>query len=315
MIAAELSQFFQLATLTATVKLALAFAVPYVLASLGETFGQRSGVFNLGVDGVMLLGAFSGYYTVLRLDNPWLGCVVAVLVGIFMGWLVALVNVSGWAEQGISGIGFYLFGLGVSDLLFEKWVQTPTPIRSFPVVEIPVLSAIPRIGEIFFKQHLLVYLTFAAVPLCSFVLRSTRFGLNVRAVGENPEAADSLGISVIRVRYQAQLINGAFAGLAGAVLAINLGIFQQNLTNGLGFIAVALVYFGAWRPAGVMAGALLYGLVESSVLRLKALDIIPKSWSDIAAMTPAIVTILVLVFVARRARKPAALGVVFIRQS
>jgi general nucleoside transport system permease protein len=312
-LAASISEFFALNALTATISLVFAFATPYVLASLGETFGQRSGVYNLGVDGVMLLGAFAGYYTVLKTKNVWLGCLVAIGVGLILGLFVGIVNVLGWAEQGISGIGFFLFGLGMSELLFEKWVKTPLPIRSFPKLKIPLLSNIPRIGEIFFQQHLLVYLTFAAVPLCAFILNRTRFGLNITAAGENPEAADSLGVSVPKIRMQAQLINGAFSGLAGAVLAINLGIFQQNLTNGLGFIAVALVYFGAWRPVGVMGGALLYGLVESSVLRLKALSIIPRAWSDIAAMTPAVVTIVVLVFVARRARQPSSLGVPFVR--
>lgn len=311
--AGSLSEFFALNALTATIGLVFSFATPYVLASLGETFGQRSGVYNLGVDGVMLLGAFAGYYTVLKTKNVWLGCVVAIGVGIILGLAVGLVNVLGWAEQGISGIGFFLFGLGMSELLFEKWVGTPLPIKSFPKLEIPLLSKIPRFGDMLFKQHLLVYLTFLAVPVCAYILKRTRFGLNLTAVGENPEAADSLGVSVPRIRMQAQMINGAFSGLAGAVLAINLGIFQQNLTNGLGFIAVALVYFGAWRPAGVMGGALLFGLVESSVLRLKALSIIPQSWSDIAAMTPAVVTIIVLVFVARRSRQPAALGIPFIR--
>ena len=314
MLAGSIGEFFQINALTATIALVFSFAVPYVLASIGETFGQRSGVFNLGVDGVMLLGGFAGYYTVLKVGNPWAGCAVAIAVGITLGFFVALINVSGWAEQGISGIGIYLFGLGMSELLFEKWVGTPTPITSFTKIKVPLLSDIPTVGDIFFHQNLIVYLAFAAVPLSAFVLNHTGFGLNVRAAGENPEALDSLGVSVARVRYQAQLINGAFAGLAGAALAINLGIFQQNITNGLGFIAVALVYFGAWKPVRVMSGALLFGLVESSVLRLKALSIIPQSWSDIASMGPAVVTIVVLVFVARRSRAPRALGSPFVRQ-
>lgn len=310
-----MKDFFTIASLVATASLVLRFAVPYILASLGETFGQRSGVFNLGVEGIMLLGAFTAYYTTLKTSNPWLGCLFAILVGLVMGLAVAAVNVSQLAEQGISGIGFFLFGLGMSDLLFEKLVGTPKPIKTFPRLDIPLLSKIPKIGEIFFQQHVLVYLAFLLIPLANFVLNQTRFGLNIRAVGESPEAADSLGISVTRVRYQAQLINGALAGLAGGALAIELGIFQQNLTHGLGFIAVALVYFGAWRPNGVLAGALLYGVVEGVVLKLKALGVIPKNWSDIAAMSPAVVTIVVLAFVARRARQPAALGKPFLRDA
>jgi simple sugar transport system permease protein len=138
--------------------------------------------------------------------------------------------------------------------------------------------------------------------------------MDIRAVGENPGAADSLGVSVTRIRYSTVIIGGTLAGLAGAVLSIGLGIFQQNITSGMGFIAVALVYFGAWRPIGVMAGALLYGMVNALVLQSKTLGIIPNSWSDIASMAPAIITILALVFVATRFRQPAALTKPFIRE-
>jgi simple sugar transport system permease protein len=140
-----------------------------------------------------------------------------------------------------------------------------------------------------------------------FVLNRTTFGMKIRAVGENPEAADSLGVSVTRVRYATVIIGGTLAGVAGAALAIDLKIFQQNLTNSAGFIAIALVYFGAWRPLGVMGGALLYGFVNSIVLQMKVLGIIPRSWSDIAAMAPAVVTILALVLVAQRFKPPTAL--------
>jgi simple sugar transport system permease protein len=137
--------------------------------------------------------------------------------------------------------------------------------------------------------------------------------MNIRAVGENPEAADSLGVSVAKVRYATMLIGGTLAGVAGAALAIDLGIFQQNITNAQGFIAIALVYFGAWRPAGVMLGAMLYGFVNAIVLQFKTLGIIPNSWSDIAAMAPALITILALVVVASRFRAPAALTKPFVR--
>ena len=140
-----------------------------------------------------------------------------------------------------------------------------------------------------------------------FIINKTTFGMKIRSVGENPEAADSVGVSVAKVRYATVTIGGTLAGVAGATLAIDLGIFQQNLTNAQGFIAIALVYFGAWRPLGVMAGALLYGFVNAIVLQFKTLGIIPQSWSDIAAMAPAIITILALVVVARRFRQPAAL--------
>jgi simple sugar transport system permease protein len=164
-----------------------------------------------------------------------------------------------------------------------------------------------------FQHTLMVYAAFLFVPLMTFVINRTTFGVNVRAIGENPAAADSLGVSVARVRYTALIIGNGLAGLAGAALAIELGIFQQNLTNAMGFIAIALVYFGAWRPLGVMAGSLVFGLVGAVVLQCKTLGIIPRSASDLAAMAPAVITIIALILVANRFRQPSALTKPYVR--
>jgi simple sugar transport system permease protein len=212
------------------------------------------------------------------------------------------------AEQGISGIGVYLFALGLSDLLFLKLVGTPLPINQLGPVGIPLLDRIPTVGRMLFDQNLLVYLAFLLVPAVAFLLDHTTFGLNVKAAGENPAAVDSLGVSVVRIRYTAVLFGSTLAGLAGATLLVQTGIFQQNLTQSAGFIAVALVYFGAWRPVGVMAGSLLYGLTASVILSWKGLGIVPLSLSDLAATAPAGITVLALLMVARRFRQPAALG-------
>ncbi len=305
--------FWTSATMIAMVASGIRLAVPLLLAALGETYGQRSGVLNLGVDGIMLLGAFAGYWTVLDTGSVWLGLAAGMVVGVLLGVISAVISVTLKAEQGISGIGIYLFGLGMSDLLFQRLVGTPVPITKFPRLAIPGLSDIPWIGEMLFQHSLIVYLAFLAVPVSMFVINRTTFGMNIRAVGENPEAADSLGVSVSNVRYATVTIGGTLAGAAGAALAIDLGIFQQNITNGQGFIAIALVYFGAWRPLGVMAGSLLYGLVNALVLQFKTLGIIPNTWSDIAAMAPAVITILALVVVASRFRAPAALTKPFTR--
>ncbi|MDJ0954091.1 MAG: ABC transporter permease [Acidimicrobiia bacterium] len=308
-----MSELFTQAAIVAVVAGGIRLAVPLLVASLGETFGQRSGVLNLGVDGIMLLGAFGGYYAVLQSGSPWLGLLVGIGIGFIMGLVSALMAVTLKAEQGISGIGVYLFGLGFSDLLFQKWVGTPRPIPKFPKLDIPGLSDIPWLGEMFFQHSVVIYLAFAAIPLSMWIINKTTFGMNIRAVGENPEAADSLGVSVSRVRWSTVTIGGTLAGIAGAILAIDLGIFQQNITNAQGFIAIALVYFGAWRPLGIMLGALLYGLVNALVLQMKVLEIIPPDWSDIAAMTPAIITILALVVVATRFSPPSALTKPFTR--
>jgi general nucleoside transport system permease protein len=308
-----MSQLFTEVVIVGIVASGIRLAVPLLLASLGEMFGQRSGVLNLGVDGIMLLGAFSGYYMVLRSGNAWFGLIMGAAIGLLLGLASAVISVTLKAEQGISGIGVYLFGLGMSDLLFQKMVGTPIPIRSFTDLDFPLLSDIPILGGMLFQHSLVIYLAFAAVPISLYVLNRTTFGLNIRAVGENPEAADSLGVSVTKIRYATVVIGGTFAGFAGAALTIDLGIFQQNLTNAAGFVAIALVYFGAWRPIGVMLGALLYGFVNALVLQLKTLGIITRSWSDISAMAPALITILALVIVARRFRQPTALAKPFSR--
>jgi ABC-type uncharacterized transport system permease subunit len=307
------SEVFTIALLVAVVASAIRLAVPLLLASLGETFGQRSGVLNLGVDGIMLLGAFAGYYAVLEMGNVWLGVLAGAIVGLALGLASAVIAVTLKAEQGISGIGVYLFGLGMSDLLFQKLVGTPIPIDTFPKVEIPLLGDIPYIGEMFFQHSVIIYLAFATIPIAAFVINRTTFGMNIRAVGEYPEAADTLGVSVAGTRYAAEMIGGTLAGIAGAVLAISLGIFQQNLTNGAGFIAIALVYFGAFTPFGIMWGALLFGAVNALILELKTLEVIPRDLSNLAAMAPAIITILALAVVARRIRAPAALTKPFTR--
>lgn len=303
-----MSQFFTSTILTATVATGIALAAPFLLAALGETIGQRSGVINLGVDGIMLLGAFAAYYAALRTQSLVTAILVGIGVGALLGLVTAVVSVTLKAEQGISGIGVYLFALGFSDLLFLKLVGTPLPINQLPAVKVPLLDRIPTVGGMFFKQNALVYLAFILVPVVAFVLNRTTYGLNVKAAGENPAAADSLGVSVTVVRYSAVILGSTLAGLAGATLLIETGIFQENLTQGAGFIAVALVYFGAWRPAGVMAGALLYGLTAAVILAWKGLGIIPLSVSDLAATAPAVITVLALLTIARRFRQPTALG-------
>ncbi len=281
-------------------------ATPYLFAALGETLGQRSGVLNLGLDGMMLMGAFSAFYTVFLTGNLLLGLVVAIIVGAVMGLAMGFISVTLKAEQGISGIGIYLFGLGMSELLFQQLVGTPQTVRGFPDVYIPVLSDIPILGEIFFNHHILVYVAFALVPITTFVLNRTNFGLMIRAVGQNPEAADAMGVSVARVRYITLVIGGILGGLAGASLSIaQLNVFQQNLTAGQGFIAVALVYFGGWRPVAVMMGALLFSFVNALQLQISVVGVdIP---SEFAVMAPYVITIIALIFASKRRDKPDAL--------
>jgi simple sugar transport system permease protein len=307
------SDFFTASIIAATLASGIRLAVPFLLAALGETIGQRSGVLNLGVEGVMLLGAFGAYYTSLETGSAVLGVLVGLGVGAVMGIIYALITVGMHAEQGISGIGIFLFGLGFTDLLFQKQVGTPVPIPGLERIAVPVLSDIPWLGEVLFEHSLLVYLAFALVPVVWFVINKTTFGLNIRAVGETPEAADTLGVSVNGTRVAAIMIGNTMAGLAGAALALELGVFQQNLTSGRGFIAIALVYFGAWRPSGVMAGSLLFGIVSATVVQWRTIGIVSGGVASLTNMAPAVLTILVLVLVSRRIGAPAALTKPFSR--
>jgi simple sugar transport system permease protein len=291
-------------------------ATPYLYAAIGEMFSQRSGVLNLGVDGIMLMGAFFGFFAVFRTGSPVLGVLAALAVGAVMGLILCVVSITYQAEQGISGIGLYMFGLGASSLLFKTMIGSVEGVQGFSELKFCLgsfcLADIPVLGDIFFSHSLLTYGAFLLVPLAWWALNHTTFGLNVRAVGQNPEAADSLGISVARVRYTAVTLGGALAGLAGASLSISLlNIYQENLTNGMGFIAVALVYFGSWRPGGVLIGALLFSTVNALQLWVQVLDLnIP---SDVAVMMPYLLTIVALALPFRRSLQPAALTRPFAR--
>jgi ABC-type uncharacterized transport system permease subunit len=307
-----IEDLFSSAVLIGILTSGIRLATPYLYATIGETFGQLSGVLNLGVEGIMLMGAYAGFYTTFQTGSPLLGLFMAILVGAAMGLAMAFISVTLKAEQGISGIGVYLFGLGMSDLLFQKTLGTVEPVSGFPTLNFPVLSNIPILGEVFFQHNVLVYGAYALVPLAWFILNKTTWGLKIKAVGQNPAAADALGVNVNLVRYVTVTVGGMLSGIAGASLSIALlNVFQQNLTAGMGFIAVALVYFGGWSPVGVLLGSLLFSSVNALQLWVQVLQIpIP---ADFATMMPYVLTILALIFAVRKVNQPAALSKVFER--
>lgn len=301
-----------LEVLTGILSTMVGLAMPYLYAATGEVFAQASGVVNLGVDGIMLISAFAAFYVALGTGNLWLGLLAAAVVGLLMGLLMSFVSVTLKAEQGVSGIGLYMFGLGLSSLLFKVLIGTVKTIQGFPPLPIPILCDIPFIGPAFFRSSILVYGAFLLVPLAWFVLEKTTLGLKIRSVGQNPAAADSLGIGVDRIRYLSVCIGAVLAGVAGASLSIaELNLFQDDLTSGLGFIAVALVYFGGWSPWGVLAGALLFSIVNSFQLWMQVLGV--KVPSSVAVMLPYILTIAALAVTLNRVRQPAALNKPFER--
>lgn len=302
-----MAELFTLPVLLGIVYSGIRLATPYLYAAIGEMFAQRSGVFNLGVEGIMLMGAYSGFFVAMTTGNLWLGLLAAAITGLLMGLMMSFISVTLQAEQGISGIGLHLFGLGLSSLLFKKTMSSVQSISGFQPIKIPILGDLPYLGEMFFNHNLLVYVAFLIVPIALWVLNYTTLGLKIRAVGQKPEAADSLGVSVAATRYLTVSFGGMMAGIAGASLSIALiNLFQENMTNGMGFIAVALVYFGGWNPIGVLAGALLFSFVNALQLWIQVKGInIP---SDFAVMMPYVLTIVALAFAVRRARNPAALG-------
>jgi len=307
-----MNDVFQLSVIAGILTSAIRLATPYLYAAIGETFSQRSGVVNLGVDGIMLIGAYAAFFVVLTTGNIWFGLLVAILAGLLMGLLMSLISVTLKAEQGISGIGLYMFGLGLSSLLFKTTIGTVKTVIGFQSVKIPLLGDIPVIGPIFFNHSLLVYGAFLLVPLAWWVLEKTTWGLKIKSVGQNPAAADSLGVNVDRVRYASVCIGSMLAGIAGASLSISLlNLFQENLTAGMGFIAVALVYFGNWKPQGILWGALLFSSVNAFQLWMQVLGV--KIPSDVAIMLPYILTIAALAVAVRRVQQPAALNKPFER--
>lgn len=237
---------------------------------------------------------------------------VSLVIGAFMGLLMALVSVTFKAEQGISGIGLFMFGWGLSGLLFRLYVGGITSVEGLKAIKIPLLSNIPFLGPVLFDHNGLVYTAFLLVPLTGFILFKTSWGLNVRAVGNKPEAADTLGVSVVRIRYQCLMVGGMLAALAGAFLTIGqANMYADNITAGRGFIAIALVYFGRWSPWGILLGSLLFSLADSFQSMVQVLGI--NFPYELAVILPYMVTIIALAISYGRVWAPAALGKPFQR--
>jgi simple sugar transport system permease protein len=299
-----ITPIFIIGILQATIRL----ATPILLTALGEVFTERAGILNLGLEGVMLMGALAGFLGTYWTNNLWAGVLAAIIVGILFGLLMGFMSVTAKVNQVVAGVGITILGSGLSTLLFRLSFglrTVPPQIPIFKNISIPLLSKIPALGEIFFDHNILVYLALLLVPVTALVLYRTRFGLAVRSVGENPDAADTRGINVDHTRYLALIIGGALAGLGGAYLAIgNLGLFWTNMTSGRGYIAIAVVVFSRWDPFRSLLGALLFGFANALQLTLQTLNApIP---SEVLLMLPYVVTIIVLVIISRQAEFPAA---------
>jgi ABC-type uncharacterized transport system permease subunit len=291
-------------------------AVPLIFASLGEVFTQRSGVLNLGLEGIMLLGSFTGFVGANLSGNLWVGVLTGMLSGALLALFIAVFDVSLGADQTIVGVMVVIAMQGLVTYLNNVVFggsYIPPRTEGFPPMPIPLLSSLPVLGETIFNQNILGYLAFALAPLVALVLFKTTWGLKLRGVGEDPRAADSMGVNVFRLRYAALTLGGLLAGLGGAFLSLGyLGTFNDNITAGRGWIAIALVYFGQWNPYRVLAGALLFGAVNALQLRLQAQGLdLPFQFM---LMLPYVLTILVLLGIAREGRGPAAMCVPYRRE-
>ena len=295
--------------LAATVR----FATPILLAALGEAVSERAGTLNIGIEGIMLVGAFLSAWAAVATGSPWAGLGLAIAGGMALAACHAVLTVTCRVDQIVSGIALIIFGLGLSSYGYRISLGKAFPAPSIPLfekIDFGALAAIPGLGAVLFSHHLLVYATFAMVLAVAWFLYRTTWGLEIRAIGENPAAAEAVGIGVARVRYGACIFGGALAGGAGAFLVLaHVGFFVENMVAGRGFIAVVCVVFGRWNPAGVLLAALLFGFADALQIRLQSIYYeVPHQFFIVLPHALAIASLVVF---AGRTRFPSALGVPF----
>lgn len=284
-------------------------ATPILLAAIGELVVEKAGVLNLGVEGMMIIGAISGFAIAVETGSPFLGFIAAAIGGAVLSLLFVILTQVALANQVASGLALTLFGLGLSALLGQKYVGVKPPPTG--QIHIPLLSDVPVVGPILFSHDLVLYLGVVIVAAVWFVLKFTRAGLILRAVGESHDAAHALGYKVVRIRIMAILFGGACAGLGGAYISlVRVPQWTEGMTAGVGWIALALVVFASWKPWRVLLGAYLFGGITVLQLNLQAAGVaIPVEY---LAMSPYLITILVLVILSKdKSSAPASLGRIF----
>jgi simple sugar transport system permease protein len=293
----------------------IAMGTPVIFAAFGEILAESSGVLNLGVEGMMLVGAVSAFIVVVASGSPWLGVVAGMLAAGLLAAGHALLTVTLRADQVTAGLALALFGAGLSSFVGKSYVGVPNP-APFSAVPVPGLSSLRIVGPSVFTQDILVYASYALIPLGWWWLYRTRPGLHLRACGESPGTADAMGVHVVAIRYAAVIVGGMFAGLGGAYLSLAyVPAWTENLTAGLGWIALALVIFATWNPVRLVFGAYLFGGVEAIGFRAQVFGI--KANTIMLRMLPYIATLTVMLLVAlwrRRLAMPSALGLPYSRE-
>ncbi len=284
-------------------------ATPIIFAMLGEIITERAGVLNLGIEGIMLMGAMTGFLVTLSTGSLWTGVLAAALVGMAFALFMAVLVVYLGLSQHVSGLGITLFATGLAMFIYRLYFGSPTVppiVEPFTRIEIPLLSQIPILGQGLFHHYSLTYIAILLIPAVAILLYKTKVGLKIRTVGENPFAADTVGVNVNLTRTLCLVAGGALMGIGGAFLTLaHQNMFLLDVIGGRGWVAVAMVIFGNWDPVKGAIGALLFGLVDGLQLRLQGLGLHVSF--DLFLMIPYLITVIALIGVSRRASVPAAL--------
>lgn len=291
-------------------------AVPILLAALGEIFAERSGVVNINLEGQMLFGAFVGFIVTYSTGNLLIGTIAGATAGMLLALLFGWVCITKLANQIVAGITLNILALGITSYFFRIifGVTTKLPhVTTYQNIKIPLFNQIPILGEILFNNNIIVYLTIFIIIISNIIIFRTTFGLKLRSVGEYPRAAETMGVNVKKMRYVAVAICGLLAGLGGAFISVGiLGGFMENITQGRGFIALAIVIFGKWNPYKALGAALIFGGAEALQVRMQVIGIqIPYQFMLII---PYLLTAIVLIITGRKAIAPAASGIPYERE-
>ncbi len=297
---------------------AIVYAVSVLYAGIGETFTERSGVMNLGVEGVMLMGAMSGAFAAVKTQSLGIAMLVVLLTGAVLGLIFAFLTVTLQSDQTVCGMAMLILGTGLSGFLGESIASKPVNLK-FPKIPIPLLSDIPVVGDIFFEQNILVYFMYIILPLATFYIFNTRWGMKLRALGENPAVLDAAGEKVFAMRYGYVIMGSMMMAVSGAFVSLaQTNVWQEGMTAGKGWIAFALVAFSAWNPAKLAMGALLFGFISNLGSNLQIY--LPSVPTEIFSAMPYIATIVVLIvstgnFRKKHTAEPAALAKPYDRES
>lgn len=310
-----LEQIFTMTFFTAFLTATVRMAIPLLYAGLGEVFLERTGILNIGMEGVMLGGAFFSFAGAYYSENLWIG----LICGILGGWLVSSIHgfltIKLAQNQSVSGIALNIFMLGVTSFLYKLMAsESYQQIATFSTIKIPVLSELPLIGNAFFNQDILTYMLYLLVIAAVLFYKKTSKGLAFTAIGENPRAADAAGIPVYRYQWVAIAVNGMLGGIGGATLVlVQLGKFSENMISGRGYIALAAVILGRYTPVGMFGAALIFGGANALQIRLQAMGVALPS--QLLAMLPYVMTLIALLLSARKKSEPESLGIPYVRGS